>query len=314
MRVLGRIFSVFLGIFLGILFMEVLLRTFFPIPDYFWRGYNPYFGIEVIREYNHLLFRDKDHSFEKPSGVKRIEILGDSIAEGWGVRFEQTFWRIMQRKLGKDVEIINLSRHGINTWREVKLFEKYGLGYKPDLIILAYCLNDTWEYERGPAYMWYLEKISYKKPHGFYKYLIHHLTVFRLIYKFLEDKNVKRKFIKFTHRTYKDRWPGYIKVIKAFERLRRLTRGRIPVVVVIFPYLQVSLRKYPFLREHRKVIALCRSHGFYWIDLLPFLRRYNPASLMADKWRDAHPNWRVHRIAANVILDFIKREKLLNMR
>ncbi|GEM_PF-3327575 len=300
------------GILLALVTSEFLARLFLPIPASFWKGYNPFFGLEVIREYNSLMFRDGYHAVKKPAGVKRVIILGDSIAEGWGVRLNQTFWKLLARDLGPEYEVINLSRHGLNTTAEVAIFEKYGLSYKPDIIILQYCLNDTWEFVRGPGFMWYINRVKYREPTGLAKFLNRHFYLFRLVFKFLEDRDVRERFIRFTHRTYSDKWPGYRMVIRSFARLRKLTKGKIPVIVVIFPYLQFSLKHYPFISEHKKIEELCRSYGFYWIDLLPFLAKYSPSSLMADRWRDPHPNREVHRIAEKILLSFMKEEHLIN--
>jgi len=45
--------------------------------------------------------RDVEHSIEKPSGVYRIAILGDSYAEGLQLPLEQLFWKILERKLSE---------------------------------------------------------------------------------------------------------------------------------------------------------------------------------------------------------------------
>src|SRR5215472_9264005 len=58
--------------------------------------------------------RDRDFSLEKPPGVYRIMMLGDSTTFGWGVREENTAAKFLERKLNenplpgyKSVEVMN---------------------------------------------------------------------------------------------------------------------------------------------------------------------------------------------------------------
>ncbi len=60
--------------------------------------------------------RGPGHAIKKPPGVFRIMGLGNSFTFGWGVNDDQTFMRILERRLrkaGHKVEVLNA---GVPAW------------------------------------------------------------------------------------------------------------------------------------------------------------------------------------------------------
>ena len=90
--------------------------------------------------------RDRAYSYEKPDGVKRILILGDSVVFGYGVPVEETFakqWEAQLDQLQKGRwEIINSGVPSYTTVQEVRWFETEGLKYHPDAVVVTYIMND----------------------------------------------------------------------------------------------------------------------------------------------------------------------------
>ena len=60
---------------------------------------------------NSLGLRDYEYSLKKPKSVFRILMLGDSFTEGYGVELEETFSKLVEKKLNTDkkekFEVIN---------------------------------------------------------------------------------------------------------------------------------------------------------------------------------------------------------------
>jgi lysophospholipase L1-like esterase len=83
----------------------------------------------------------------KPAGLRRILVLGDSVAFGWGVPEEVTFERRLAETLtarGKaKVEVLNAGVIMFNTVQERLLFDARGAALAPDLVLLVYCNNDV---------------------------------------------------------------------------------------------------------------------------------------------------------------------------
>src|SRR5580704_4435694 len=93
--------------------------------------------------------RDREFSLEKPPGVYRVMMLGDSTTLGWGVRQEDTAAKLLERKLNEGlpagfnhVEVINTGVGNYDTVQEVTYYETIGWKYHPDLVVLVFFIND----------------------------------------------------------------------------------------------------------------------------------------------------------------------------
>jgi hypothetical protein len=166
----SRTFLVLFGLVLGVALFEGLFRVLrleFNLSP-FWR-YHPVLGwTQVPRavfdyppetvnglplpqtrvEFNSLGFRDIDHATAKAPGVKRIVVLGDSYCEAVQVNLETTFFRRLQHMLnerpGAKWEVINLGVGDFGTGQELIAFERYGLAYAPDIVLIEiFPLNDV---------------------------------------------------------------------------------------------------------------------------------------------------------------------------
>ncbi|MHC5211917.1 MAG: SGNH/GDSL hydrolase family protein [Planctomycetota bacterium] len=85
--------------------------------------------------------RDRSHTFEKPPGVRRIVVAGDSCVWGYGVEADQMISSRLEHEL-EDTETINLGANGYTTVQELIRIETEGLRYAPDWVVLGFCWND----------------------------------------------------------------------------------------------------------------------------------------------------------------------------
>lgn len=90
-------------------------------------------------------FRDYEYLVDKPEGVFRIAVLGDSLIFGLGVNLEDTFPKVLERMLnkeGKRFEVLNGGLPDSAPYFQ-NLFFKHTLAkYDPDMIILFYSSHD----------------------------------------------------------------------------------------------------------------------------------------------------------------------------
>jgi len=90
----------------------------------------------------------RDHEPYMPKDSYRVLVMGDSMTFGPEVESDQLFTEVAERILNngtRKVEILNAGTSGYNTRQEfIALKEKY-LTLQPDMVIFAFCTNDTGE-------------------------------------------------------------------------------------------------------------------------------------------------------------------------
>ncbi|MFZ5803156.1 MAG: GDSL-type esterase/lipase family protein [Candidatus Omnitrophota bacterium] len=110
------------------------------IPNAEKRAYN------VDNKINSHGFRDDEYSLSKPEGVLRIAFLGDSVVYGYGLAGHETIPNQLERVYadrGVPAEVLNMGVSGYDTEQAVEFFKVVGQAFRPDVVILGYCLNDS---------------------------------------------------------------------------------------------------------------------------------------------------------------------------
>lgn len=116
------------------------------------KGYGPYIpnlsakfgGVGVtINSYG---WRDTEYSLEKPEAVTRIMVVGDSVTFGYGVQLQEIFSKVLERELNLQgaghYQVISLGGAASNTYAQKNVIKDNVPIYAPDLVILAFNLND----------------------------------------------------------------------------------------------------------------------------------------------------------------------------
>lgn len=258
-----------------------------------------YYGEEIST--NSFGFRDRECGMCKPLGKRRIVCLGDSFTLGWGVQLEQTFSKCLERMLNETdsgFEIINMGIGNYNTTMEVELFKSKGLRLQPDMVILAYFINDT-------------EPIPEQKSATAY-WAIRHSYFFAFLFG---------RFVRLRSRFLKAfEWSTYYRGLyssansanlamntASFRELARLCDDNdIRLLVVNIPELH-DVSAYPFSYATDYIRDLAAESSVPFMDLLPALSGYEPESLWVSL-EDPHANARANAVIAEQIYDRILEE------
>ncbi|UVT16964.1 MAG: hypothetical protein H8K04_05270 [Nitrospira sp.] len=88
-------------------------------------------------------FRDYERTINKPVGVFRILVLGDSYTEALQVKLEESFTALLEKALNEQAsatrfEVLALGQSGFGTADEYLRYLNFGLHYDPDLVIVAF--------------------------------------------------------------------------------------------------------------------------------------------------------------------------------
>ena len=120
--------------------------------EYIPGGQNPrYLGAPV--SINRLGLRDGEITVPKPAGTVRLVAVGDSVTFGYGVRLEDTWVKVLERRLnatgGRRYEVVNagVEETGIEYYESFTRTEAAPL--QPDLVLVGITLNDVRWYRRN---------------------------------------------------------------------------------------------------------------------------------------------------------------------
>lgn len=92
-------------------------------------------GNRVTYCINEKGLRDDDVPYEKPEGIFRVVLLGDSRSFGFGVPIEQHFSRILEGYFD-NLDVINMAVDGYGIDQELLMLEMEGFKYQPDLVMV----------------------------------------------------------------------------------------------------------------------------------------------------------------------------------
>lgn len=231
--------------------------------------------------------RDREIALEKPPGQRRIAVIGDSLAFGWGVAVEESICDVTERALrqalpNESIEVLNFCVPGYNSWQESQVLEKRVLAFSPDALVVQYYYNDV----HLPFFL--LDKPA-KPLFCLYPLLTGRLSTVQENSAALtmpsregvENDSVVadwRKDEALVPQAYKH-MVGYAGVERAFERIARLGKERgIPVVLLgITIPTQAKIdtsEEFPLDRiTDPQIDAFARQFGFERVDTLSPIAR-----------------------------------------
>jgi hypothetical protein len=83
--------------------------------------------------------RGREHDPARTGGRRRVLVLGDSVAFGYGVADEETF---AARLEGRGLEVVNMAVPGYGTDQALLRLEREGGRWRPDVVLLNFCVEN----------------------------------------------------------------------------------------------------------------------------------------------------------------------------
>ena len=247
-------------------------------------------GVDVATNSHGL--RDYEYRYERTPDTLRIEMLGDSFTEGWGVPFADTFSKRVERLFAQDgtkAEVINTGVGNWNTIQEVEYFLTEGFKYRPDIVVLNFTFNDA-------------EPVPADKPPGFFLrrcyscvFLIGRIDT--LLRQVSERKNWADYYLGlFDH----GKAPGWLDAKAYLHKLADYCKSHgIRLLVASFPELH-DVKHYRFQEIADLAKQAADENNAAFIDLLDSVKNEDSSSLWVTP-SDPHPNARADKLFADAL-------------
>ncbi|HMB54633.1 MAG TPA: SGNH/GDSL hydrolase family protein, partial [Thermoanaerobaculia bacterium] len=237
----------------------------------------------------------------------RIVVLGDSIAAGMGIeRTADVFPARLESELtrrGHAAEVLNFAVSGYNTRQEIETLKDDALAFSPDVVLLAYCLND----HRPPE----AKIVDGLRQQAEGRVAVAPGAADRLltasaVYRLLRYRGAHAGDDALAHLDGEGAAAG-VQSAAAFDELAALGREHgFETLVAVFPELRSNLARYPYGNRHRHLAALSAERGFAHLDLLWAYRECQAngeTNLALDRY---HPSVAGHECAALALADFLE--------
>jgi lysophospholipase L1-like esterase len=257
----------------------------------------------------HGILRATDVTVEKPPGVFRIAVLGDSIAAAHPIRVggEPSFSEVLEQTLSPrgPLEVLNFGTDGYGTVQEARLYETHVNRFTPDLVLVAYCLNDPAN-SYTPT-VWFLDG---KEPSSY---------LFDLIRRRLggTPSELHPGHPRYTHgavdweRLYRPEGAAWTQVEAALARASQLGDAKnVPVVLVLFPLLAEAVEP-SASRIYAQIEGAAERGRLGFIDLGSAFAGRTAAELRLLPADPIHPNARGHRVAGEAIAEALTSRRLV---
>lgn len=252
----------------------------------------------VVGRVNSLGLRGGECSLEPEVGRTRIALLGDSFALGIGVRDEDTLAAQLERALGaREHEVLNFGVSGTETREQVNYLEGFILGFRPQMVVLIFFLNDA---QRDSS-------IAFLSQPRTWAALRRHSHLVNALIAALERGTLRKQMREHYLQGYAPDSAAWAEVCAELDRAARLLSERgIAFCVAIHPVLvDLERASYPFAEIHTAVLSFCRARGIEVVDLYEALEGLRARDLWVHP-NDQHPNEEANRLSADWLADALR--------
>jgi lysophospholipase L1-like esterase len=258
----------------------------------------------------------------KPDGRIRIMCLGDSITFGNAVNVEDSYPKILERKLKQfhpNCEVISAAVCAWDTYEEADFLKQEGIKYQPDILILGFYINDfAMRHKkmisiegRVDARPRWLQWLPYKYIYLFKRSALItflRLRIFNMLYGEKDfGTSLLRNEVDLNNDSRINQTYSYILDIKHSCDENKVKLILISIPPINFFWLPEGSIQYP---GHLK--NFCKSHEIIYFDIADhFVREKSPNTLYLYPW-DFHLSPRGHASIAEYLATELEKQSICN--
>jgi lysophospholipase L1-like esterase len=242
--------------------------------------------------------RDHEFALDKPEGEFRVLAMGDSFTFGAGVPLDDCWTEVLERglseRLGRPAQVINAGFAGGNDPSEYDAWiARDGLRLKPDVVIVAMCLNDMNHDVSLYAFR------PRKRPRPLLDGRSNLLNALQAALLPPPAPRVTEDWTAVVQRK-PDLWQKVQQGLRHTHAV--LSEHGIRLLVVPLPMMSGLRDGYPYAGLHELVARFCAEEQIEALDLLPRFLGRDDAELQVHP-SDQHPNDVGHRLIAEGLLE-----------
>jgi hypothetical protein len=290
-----------LTFFLTFMAVEFFFKTIFAQSDTFSYTLANRNWVERYWIVNSMGYRDVEWNKIDLNSKKKILVLGDSLAAGYGIEnIEDRFSNLLGEKLGNDYLVMNIASPGLSTRQEVEKVK--GFSYKPEILILQYYINDIRQAGEDKN-----QNFDLPEPLPLLKPLVENSYAFNFLYwrtVRLGPQTWQQDYWSWLKSLYHDPDIWWLHQQELITLIDGAASEQVKLIVVIFP----ALNDVKGSKEiTTKVATLFAERGVPVIDISLLVEDIQSEQLVVNPW-DAHPNKWLHRLVADQLY-----ERMLNI-
>lgn len=223
--------------------------------------------------------RGEEVSVTKPAKTKRILVLGDSYAFGFGVDEDDTISTQLQRRLkpaAPNVQVLNMGVPGYQTGQEYQRLTRDGLRFSPDIVVLVYYANDNVRsvFQWDPRLrLTYVDELPL--PLGLRRFMARSILYAKATKGYtatIHDQLNSRGAMGLKHN-----WPTTQDRLRAIDQVCK--QNQIALVCVAIPALDTSAAfidsSHDFNTDHNRVLTHLADIGWPTIDFRSSLMKWS---------------------------------------
>lgn len=251
-------------------------------------------------------FRGRPFAPDKPAGVFRVAVIGDSFTYGNGIRAEDRFTEVMQARLPEHIEVLNFGRAGDNTPQHLEQVHTLVPAIAPDFLLLQWYVNDVEDddWRQRPRMRPLVPMMAW------HDWLSMHSALYSVATVRWGEMQVglgmTLSYQAYLHKQFRD--PGSRESRADRDLLIRtiahVQHHRVPIAMVLFPDTSGDLGEgYEFGYLHDRVLAICAEQRITCLDLRKDFAAVKDRQRLWANRLDHHPSALANAIAANRILE-----------
>lgn len=281
---------------------------------------------EVRVNYNIEGFTDREHKEEKPPGIFRIIIFGDSMVEGLQVPLEERVGPVLEQQLNSvfddcKFEVISMAMSGWGQKAELSALREQGFKYQPDVVVVCF-LGSNDVRDNSTSLTAKINKATYmclsSSPMLWMQraQLQFAPFVYNKVFNLL-TKRYRRSLTPIGNNVFdisyskemEEAWEETEQAI--LEMQDECKRHNAFLCIMSVDLKQGQAGKMDFSKSASIMEGFCLNHNIPFADMAPAANEH-PQGISNFRWKyDAHWNANGHSLTAQTIIDLLVAQEII---